>query len=153
MHAGIETLLSRYADCWTRLKPTELAGLWHSEETTPYYVAEEKPRPMWSMPELAAYWREAEGAFTRFAVRTWNLHCKPVAPELAAMQFMMHWNGVLKGIDPAPIGLDVKVFAMAQATGDGWRFRHAYIESPLGALPYLKAAYRAGVDADFLIAR
>lgn len=153
LHAGIEALLRRYADCWTRLKPTELKALWHPDEAAPYYVAEEKPRPMWSMPEIAAYWAEAEGVLKRFSLRTWDLQCKPVAPELAAMQFMMHWNGELKGLDPAPIGLDVKVFALAQPAGDGWRFRHAYIESPPGPLPFLKAAYRAGVDADFLVAR
>jgi hypothetical protein len=66
------------------------------------------------------------------------------------MQFMMHWNAVLAGLDPSPIGLDVKVFAMAQKTPEGWKFRHSYIESPLGALPYIRSIYRGNVDPEFL---
>ncbi|MCB2107671.1 MAG: hypothetical protein KDE14_08230 [Rhodobacteraceae bacterium] len=150
---GIAALVAGYEDCWSRLKPTELKTLWHPDECEPYYVAEEIAAPMFRFDEIETYWRAAEKVITRFSIRTWDLRCKPVAPQLAAMQFMMHWNGELAGLDPTPIGLDVKVFAMAQESGDRWRFRHAYVESPLGALPYLKSTYRANVDADFLNGR
>lgn len=143
-------LITAYEACWTARSPTRLRGLWHAEETNPYYVAEEMPKAMMRWDQIEPYWREAEKILKRFSIRTRDLHCKIVAPDLAAMQFMMHWNAVLAGLDPSPIGLDVKVFAMAQKTPEGWRFRHSYIESPLGALPYIKSIYRTNVDADFL---
>jgi hypothetical protein len=146
----LNVLLTAYAGCWTARTPTKLRGLWHAAEANPYYVAEEIPKPLMSWAEIEPYWRDAEKILKRFSVRTWDLHCKLIAADLAAMQFMMHWNAVLAGLDPSPIGLDVKVFALAQQTPEGWRFRHSYIESPLGALPYIKSIYRGNVDQDFL---
>ena len=148
--AELRVLLKSYEACWTNRTPTKLRELWHSDEQAPYYIAEEMAAPMLNWSAIEPYWGEAEKVLKRFSIRTWDLNCKLIGPDLAAMQFMMHWNAVLAGLDPSPIGLDVKVFAMAQKTTAGWKFRHAYIESPLGALPYIKSIYRRNVDPAFL---
>ena len=145
----LQPLLAAYQDIWGRLKPTELRGLWDPAEQAPYYVAEEIAEPLWTWETIGAYWRAAEQALDRFSLRTWDLHCKPIAPDVAALQFMMHWNGVIKGSDPAPIGLDVRVSALARKTASGWKFTCHYVESPLGALPYIRASYRGNVDPGF----
>jgi hypothetical protein len=146
----IEPLLKAYESLWTARTPTKLRTLWHPDEQNPYYVAEEMKTPLFGWPVIEPYWQSAENLLKRFSVRTWDLHCKLMSADLAALQFMMHWNAVLAGLDSQAIGLDVKVFAIAQNSSQGWRFRHAYIESPLGALPYLKTIYHNNVDADFL---
>jgi len=148
--AELNDLLKSYEQCWTACTPTKLRGLWHPDEQDPYYIAEEMAVPMFGWGNIEPYWREAEQILKRFSLRTWDLHCKLIGPNTAALQFMMHWNAVLAGLDATPIGLDVKVFTMAEKTAQGWKFRHAYIESPLGAFPYIKSIYRNNVDSDFL---
>ena len=151
--AELKPLLAAYETCWSTCKPSALRQLWHADETAPYYVAEEMTAPMLSWQDITPYWAEAEKILKRFSIRTWNLNCKMIGPNLAALKFMMHWNAVLTGLDPTPIGLDVKVFTMAEKTPGGWKFRHAYIESPVGALPYIKSIYKTNVDKDFLTER
>lgn len=147
----IAPLLKAYEACWASRTPTKLRALWHPDEDNPYYVAEEVPVALFGWAKIEPYWRDAEKILKRFSIRTWDLHCKAMAPDLAALQFMMHWNAEMAGLDPRPIGLDVKVFAIAQTSPEGWRFRHAYVESPLGALPYIKSIYHGNVDAAFLV--
>jgi hypothetical protein len=148
--ADIAPLLKAYEACWTDRTPTKLRALWHPDEQEPYYVAEEIPTPLFGWGKIEPYWQEAEKILKRFSIRTWDVHCKSMGADLAALQFMMHWNAELTGLDSKPIGLDVKVFAIAQNSQAGWKFRHAYIESPLGALPYIKSIYHSNVDQAFL---
>lgn len=148
MDQALRMLLSDYEDIWCRLKPTELRSLWDPDEEHPYYIAEEIPEPIYDWATLEQYWAEAEQILTKFSLRTWDLRCKAVAPGLAVMNFMMHWNGIMRGLEHNPFGLDVRVTALARETSDGWRFCH-YVESPLGPLPYLMASYAGNVDEGF----
>jgi hypothetical protein len=145
----LATLLRRFEDTWCRLRPTELRGLWDPEEAQPFYIAEEIAEPMYGWDAIEAYWREAEAILVKFSIRTRDMRCKPVGAEHALMNFIMHWNGILRGMEQSPLGLDVRVSALLRNTAQGWRFCH-YVESPLGAFPYLQASYRANVDEDFL---
>lgn len=148
LESGLRTLLAGYEDCWNRLKPTELRRLWDPAEQAPYYIAEEIAEPIYDWPTLESYWAEAEAILSKFSLRTRDLHCKEVAPDLAVMNFVMHWNGVMRGLEHNPFGLDVRVSALARKTDEGWRFCH-YVESPLGPLPYLMESYRGNVDEGF----
>lgn len=142
-------LLERFEEVWCRLKPTELRGLWDPQEEHPFYIAEEIAEPMYGWDAIEPYWREAEQILLKFTIRTSELHCKKIADDLAVMNFIMHWNGLLRGMEHSPLGLDVRVSALVRNTDEGWRFCH-YVESPLGAFPYLQASYRANVDPDFM---
>ena len=145
----LNDLLTAVEDCWNRRKPTELKGLWDQEETDPYYIAEEVPEPMYGWDTIEPYWRAAEDLLLKFSIRTWDLKCKMLSDDLAAMNYMMHWNGLIKGMEDSPLGLNVRVSAVVRKTNAGWRFCH-YVESPLGAFPYLKAVYQANVDPGFM---
>lgn len=149
LHSELEALLADFEDRWCRLKPTELRGLWDPAEENPFYIAEEVPAPMYGWDVIEPYWRESEKLLLKFSIRTWGLKCKLIGDNLAAMNFMMHWNGLIKGMEDAPLGLDVRVSAVVRKTDAGWRFCH-YVESPLGAFPYLKATYVANVDSGFM---
>ena len=149
LHAELEDLLSGFRDRWCRLKPTELKELWDPEETNPFYIAEEVTDPMYGWDVIEPYWRAAEKLLLKFTIRTQDLKCKQISDTHAVMNFMMHWNGLIKGMEDAPLGLDVRVSAVVKRTPDGWRFCH-YVESPLGAFPYLKATYVANVDPGFM---
>jgi hypothetical protein len=149
MQEALEKLLTDYEAIWCRLKPTELRDLWDPDEQHPFYIAEEIAEPMYDWPTIEAYWAEAEKILLKFALRTRNLHCKTIGPGLAAMNFIMHWNGLMRGMEHNPLGLDVRVSALARETDAGWRFCH-YVESPLGPLPYLMASYMNNVDEDFM---
>lgn len=149
LHTDLEALLEEFRERWCRLKPTELRQLWDPEETNPFYIAEEVADPMYGWDVIEPYWRASEELLLKFSIRTWDLKCKPLSDDLAAMNFMMHWDGLIKGMEDAPLGLDVRVSAVVRSTADGWRFCH-YVESPLGAFPYLKATYAANVDPDFM---
>ena len=148
LNAELEQLLDAFCDRWRRIKPTELRQLWDPAETEPFYIAEEIPAPMYGWDTIEPYWQEAEKILLKFSVRTWDLKCKLLSSDIAAMNFTMHWDGLVKGMEDAPLGLDVRVSAMARNTADGWRFCH-WVESPLGALPYLKAMYTRSVDPEF----
>lgn len=149
LDAELNVLLTQFEDIWSRLKPTELRGLWDPDEKHPYYIAEEVAAPMYGWEAIEPYWQEGEQILVKFTIRTFDLHCKEIAPDLAVMNFIMHWNGLLKGMEHMPLGLDVRVSALVRKTSAGWRFCH-YVESPLGALPYLQATYQANVDPEFL---
>jgi hypothetical protein len=145
----LTVLLEQFEAIWSRLKPTELRGLWDPDEAMPYYIAEEVAAPMYGWNVIEPYWREAEQILLKFTIRTFDLCCKQIAPDLAVMNYIMHWNGQLKGMEHAPMGLDVRVSALLRKTDKGWRFCH-YVESPLGAFPYIQATYQANVDREFL---
>ena len=145
----LRALLADYESRWNRRKPTELRELWDSEETIPFYIAEEIASPLYGWEEIEPYWREAEEILVKFSVRSFDLRWKEVAPGLVVMNYIMHWNGIVRGMEQSPLGLDVRVSALVRHTPDGWRYCH-YVESPLGAFPYLQASYRANVDAEFL---
>ena len=145
----LEDLLSGFRDRWCRLKPTELRELWDPEESNPFYIAEEVPNPMYGWDVIEPYWRSAESLLLKFTIRTKDLQCKQISDTHAVMNFIMHWNGLIKGMEDAPLGLDVRVSAIVKRTAEGWRFCH-YVESPLGAFPYLKATYVANVDPGFM---
>ena len=145
----LQDLLRRFEDIWSRLKPTQLRELWDPNESDPYYIAEEIAEPMYGWETIEPYWAQAEEILVRFSIRTFDMRCKRVAQDLAVLNFTMHWNGVVKGMEHAPMGLDVRVSALVRKGAEGWRFCH-YVESPLGAFPYLQASYQANVDADFL---
>jgi hypothetical protein len=148
LESELEHLLGEFCDRWRRIKPTELRQLWDPAETEPFYIAEEIVNPMYGWDAIEPYWREAETILLKFAVRTWDLKCKLLSDDIAAMNFMMHWDGLVKGMEDAPLGLDVRVSAMVRKTAEGWRFCH-WVESPLGALPYLKTVYTRNVDPEF----
>ncbi len=145
----LNDLLVAFKDRWNHRQPTKLKELWDPEEINPFYIAEEVPDPMYGWDTIEPYWRAAEDLLLKFSIRTWGLRCKYMSDELAAMNFMMHWNGLIKGMEEAPLGLDVRVSAIVRRTEQGWRFCH-YVESPLGAFPYLKATYQANVDPEFI---
>lgn len=149
LQTELEALLSEFRDRWCRLKPTELRELWDPAETDPFYIAEEVTDPMYGWDVIEPYWRASEELLLKFTIRTFDLKCKLLSDNLAAMNFMMHWNGLIKGMEDAPLGLDVRVSAIVRSTDAGWRFCH-YVESPLGAFPYLKATYVNNVDPGFL---
>ena len=137
LEAQCRELLERFEDLWSRRKPTQLRELWDPAEDNPFYIAEEIADPMYGWDTILPYWREAEQLLLKFT------------PGLAAMKFIMHWSGLLRGMEQMPLGLDVRVSALLRRTEAGWRFCH-YVESPLGPFPYLQASYRANVDPDFL---
>lgn len=145
----LNELLNAFEDRWCRRRPTELKELWDPAEDQPFYIAEEVPDPMYGWDTIEPYWHAAEDLLLKFSIRTWGLKCKLLSDDLAAMNFIMHWNGLIKGMEDSPLGLDVRVSAIVRRTDEGWRFCH-YVESPLGAFPYLKATYEANVDPEFL---
>lgn len=149
LHAELEDLLVGFRDRWCRLKPTELRELWDPEEDNPFYIAEEVPGTMYGWGMIEPYWQEAEKILLKFAIRTFDMKCKPLGETHAALNFVMHWDGLIKGMEDAPLGLDVRVSAIVRKTDQGWRFCH-YVESPLGAFPYLKATYVANVTPGFM---
>lgn len=149
LETELEDLLAGFRDRWTRIKPTELRELWDPNEQNPFYIAEEITDPMYGWDVIEPYWKAGEDLLLKFSIRTWNLKCKAIGETHAVMNFMMHWDGLVKGMEDAPLGLDVRVSAIVKRTDAGWRFCH-YVESPLGAFPYLKATYTANVDPDFM---
>lgn len=44
-------------------------------------------------------------------MRWWDLHCKPLAPDLAVALYQVHWNGDIKGFDGL-VGIDSRVTAV-----------------------------------------
>lgn len=144
----IKNLLSDFENCWSRAKPTDLISLWDTSEREPYYIAEEVFDPMYSWPELKMYWSTAESLLSKFMIETSRPMYKNVSEHLTVLNFYMHWDALLKEKGSLPIGLDVRVSCILKHIEHKLFFIH-YVESPLGALPYLKSTYQNNVRSQF----
>ena len=146
---SLQDLIKSFEERWNRRNPSALRELWDPDDRNPFYIAEEISDPMYDWNTIESYWKVAEDILLKFSIRTWNLTYKLLANDLGVINYMMHWDGLIKGMEDAPLGLDVRVSAIVRRTREGWRFCH-YVESPLGAFPFLKAAYQANVDPGFM---
>jgi len=146
---NIERLLNKFTDCWCRKKPTELIKIWDENETIPFYIAEEIFDPIYGWDKLINYWQESEKILKKFSIRTYDLKYKIIEKDIAVLNFIMHWNAYLNSENQGPFGLDVRVSSLIRRIDADWKFFH-YIESPLGAFPYIQEVYKSNVDDDFL---
>lgn len=143
----LKPLIGELEAIWSRVTPMDIRALWDPDESEPYYIAEEIEDPMCDWDTIEAYWQASADYIATFELHTSGHRAKLVAPGLASVLFSMRWTATLT-TDPRPITFDVKTSALLRQTGaegyGGWRLCQ-WIESPLGPLPYIKKAYRAGV--------
>ena len=146
---NIAKLLEQFTDCWCRKKPTELIKIWDENEKIPFYIAEEIFDPIYGWDRIINYWQESEKMLKKFSIRTYDLKYKIIEKDVAVLNFIMHWNAYLNSDNQGPFGLDVRVSSLIRRINSDWKFFH-YIESRLGAFPYIQEVYKSNVDDDFL---
>ncbi len=146
-HGALDNVVDRYEAAWNSLDMIAMAELWHAAEPDVYYVAEEIDAPLYDFDAVKAYWKMTRTAMDWVRLTTTERRYKLLTDDLAVATFAMHLDGQLKGqapLQPQPFGVDVRVSALLRRVGDDWRFIH-YAEAPLGALPFVRRAYRANV--------
>jgi hypothetical protein len=144
----IADVLAQLCGCWTRLDLKAVADLWDKEEPEIFFLPHEIEQPLIGREALMEYLERAQLRLQAASMRTWNLHVRPLAPDLAVALYEMHWNGLLVGV-PRPMGVDSRATAVFRRRGHVWRIVH-YVEAPPAFGVRLQQTYLAAVDADFL---
>lgn len=144
----IEATLTELCGCWNRLDQPAIRDLWDSEETEPYFLPQEIKDPIIGWNALEAYYATAQARLVRCSMRIWDVHAKPLSPDLAVALYQMHWNGEIKGFDHL-FGIDSRVTALFRKRDDRWLICH-YVEAPAAPMLHLQKYYASNVDPDFL---
>ncbi len=144
--AAIHDVLERKVAAWNRRDFTALRALWDTE-SDPVYVPEEALEPCVNWAALDAYWAETARASRAIHISIRDVIVRPLAPELAAVLYSMHWDFHAVGA-ARPVGGDLRVYAVLRRVASGWRFAQ-YIEAPLAAIVYLRTLYERQVTGGF----
>lgn len=145
MTSSVATVIDDLAKAWNALDVAALEALWSNDEPEIYYLAEEIDAPLRSIAAVRDYWQHTAAIVDAVRMTTDDLRFRQLTKELVVATYALHVDMRLRGTPPGePIGVDAQVAAILRRTDDGWRFIH-YSEAPLGALPFVRRAYRANV--------
>ncbi|MFO1455300.1 MAG: nuclear transport factor 2 family protein [Steroidobacteraceae bacterium] len=135
---------------WTALALPTIEELWDPDEAVPYALPQEIRAPVIGWPALRDYWTRGAARLRRASMRWWDLHAKPLGPDLAVALYQMHWNGDIVGFDGL-VGIDSRVTAVFRRRGGHWRICH-YVEAPAAPMLHLMKYYAQSVDDGFAAA-
>lgn len=144
----ISSALTELCSCWNRLDQPAIRHLWDSEESEPYFLPQEIKEPIIGWDALEDYYKTAQARLVRCSMRTWDIHAKRLAPDLAVSLYQMHWNGEIKGFDHL-FGIDSRVTAVFRQRDERWLICH-YVEASAAPMLHLQKYYASNVDPDFL---
>lgn len=144
MNIQVTALIDRYQSAWHALDADALAAMWVDDNI--YYVAEEIAQPFYTLDDVIAYWRAAAEQLSSVSMQLTNMRQHPLSETLVAVTYSMHVDARMQAANATPIGIDVRVSLIVRKLTEGWRLIH-YIESPLGALPYVRARYAENFNA------
>jgi uncharacterized protein (TIGR02246 family) len=130
-------LLARYRDAWSQRDFEGLASLFAPDRQL-IYVAEEIGSPMIGIDAVRQYFGDCAGALTAMDLRTGEVRVRRLAPDTWLVFFPMRWRLSVGG--GRPLAGRAHVSAVVERVGTDLRFVH-YAEAPLGALPFVRAAY------------
>ncbi len=143
---AIQELLARKAAAWSRSDFTALKSLWDTS-VEPVYLPEESRTACLTWEALDRYWAATRMAARAVTIRTGAPTIRILAPDVLAALYDMHWNFQTADAQ-APIGGEVRVYALFRRTAAGWRFAQ-YIEAPLAPIVYIRSLYERQVDPGF----
>jgi hypothetical protein len=135
--AALLGLLEQYQDAWCAKDFESLSQLFVDDDDV-VYIAEEQPTPAIGMAAIRRYFADCAALLTRMSVQTGPLRVRPVGLDAWALFFPMRWKLQVGG--GAPLAGRVHVSAVAVRTPSGPKLVQ-YVEAPLGALPFVRAAY------------
>ena len=146
-HTEVQQLLAAYERAWGAKDFAGLEALWDADEPAPMYVPEESPQPLLGWQAIRDYWAVTAKWIERIQVTTSDLHLRQLSPTVMLALYQMHWDARIGG--QAPIGNDVRVFALLRRTSNGWRFCH-YSEAPLASMVQVRQMHQRNVRPEFL---
>lgn len=145
LQAEIEAVVHDTAARWNSQDYASVLDLWDRDEPNVMYLAEEQPGWFVGWGQLKAYL----GAGTPFieAIREEmaNIRVQPIAADLAAVTWDLHFEMKQKGAQP--IGEDIRVTAIMRRKPEGWRYIH-YAEAPMTAAMYMRKLMSQDVDPE-----
>ena len=147
LHADIAPILDSLCARWNALALASIEELWDPDEAVPYALPQETRAPVIGWEALRDYWAKGAARLRRASMRWWDLHTKPLGPDLAVALYRMHWNGDIVGFDGL-VGVDSRVTAVFRRREARWRICH-YVEAPAAPMLHLLQYYAQSVDADF----
>jgi hypothetical protein len=145
-HDALTDLLRRKVDAWKRHDFAALKLLWDTNDP-PVYLPEESRAACLTWEALDHYWALTCNAARAVSIRVAQPTFRVLAPDLISALYDMHWNFQTADAQ-APVGGDVRVYAVFRRTASGWRFAN-YIEAPLAPIVYMRTLYEQQVDEDF----
>jgi hypothetical protein len=145
--SDIGGVLDELCACWNTLDLPAIEKLWDAGEAQPYALPQEMRQALVGWPALRGYWTSAAARLRRASMRWWDLHVKPLGPDLAVALYQMHWNGDIVGFDGV-VGVDSRVTAVFRRRRDRWLLCH-YVEAPAAPMLHLMRYYAQSVDPEF----
>ena len=143
---AIDAVLRAAERAWAASDFAALKALWDSS-TPPLYLAEESREVCATWPQLDDYWAATNSAARAVSMRISDVVYRPLTSDLISTFYQMHWNFQTPDTQ-APVGGDVRVYALFRRTAQGWRFTQ-YIEAPIAPIVYIRKLYEQQVDPGF----
>jgi uncharacterized protein (TIGR02246 family) len=142
---ALDALIARYRAAWCARDFAALATLFVDDDAT-VYLAEEIAEPAVGTAAIRRYFDTCARVLTSMDVSTGAPHVCVLGPDAWALFFPMRWR--LSAGEAAPLAGRVHVSAVVVRDAGALRFVQ-YVEAPLGALPFVRAAYaRAARERD-----
>jgi len=148
LQAEIEAILEQTASIWNSQEFHRLAEVWDTDDSEPWYVAEEIPEPFFSWPQIERYWNPGRKVLEAFRWRFSNVRVKSLTADLTLALFNHEYEiQIVGGRQPPTAGFD-RVLALFRKKPKGWR-HILYAQCPLGPDTYIRALRQKIVSPDF----
>jgi ketosteroid isomerase-like protein len=145
IQADIEAVVQATAAAWNSQNYASVMDLWDRDEPNVMYLAEEQPGWFVGWSQLKAYLGSNAPFIEAIREEMSNIRVQPLADNLAAVTWDMHFEMKTKGT--RPIGEDIRVTAILRKKTEGWRYIH-YAEAPMTASMYMRTLMQKDVDAE-----
>jgi ketosteroid isomerase-like protein len=145
LQAEIEAVVHDTAARWNSQDYASVMDLWDRDEPNVMYLAEEQPGWFVGWGQLKAYLGSSTPFIEAIREEMSNIRVQPIAADLAAVTWDMHFEMKQKGVQP--IGEDIRVTAIMRRKAEGWRYIH-YAEAPMTASMYMRKLMQQDVDPE-----
>lgn len=139
--AEIEAFTARFQKAWNEIDPAQLEALFDTSWTQPLYQAEESRTLFEDWTAIRAYWKFCRDYIQRVELTvTETPRAVEIAPGVTLLSYRFHLDSELKLYAPMgfkPLGMDVRVTAIAHATPQGPKLI-AYFEGAPGPMALMR---------------
>ena len=152
---AVEAFFEQYRQAWRANSADQIQSFWDTEESGPFYKAEEIDSIFTDWNKLTAYWRHNEGFNDSIELSFADLQTQPVGADRRLVGMRMRWDikfsNNAKLMDGSAfawagqtMGGDNHVIALLKETSGAWKLT-AWIEAPNAPINYIAELYMKNV--------
>lgn len=151
--ADVTRLVEAFEAAWSALDPVALAAIFDLNWNSPVYQPEEGRERLEDWATITNYWHHSSQYIKRAKLTTTSApRAEPIANGVCLLNFDFHLDSELHSYAAMgfkPLGIDVRVMAIAQSSIAGeWKLTH-YFEGSMGMMASLRKLQEGRVLANF----